>query len=126
MPLVTFDLFAAIDASFFTGILGFHALRINDAITGYGTTSRFLATADCQLIQAFLPDTTLVPPAKMIRRRSAREENRSASVVTGYQGKHMKISVVRKSEGYIWEDCDMADMKSAKYLFSKSMNNFMR
>jgi hypothetical protein len=50
MPLVTFNFFAAIDASFFAGVLSLHALRINDAITGYSTTSRFLATADCQFI----------------------------------------------------------------------------
>lgn len=66
MPLVTFNFFATINSSFFAGVLSFHALCINDAITGYGTASSFLTRKERQLIQAFLPDTTLVPPAKMI------------------------------------------------------------
>ena len=37
VPLMPFNLFTAINSPLFTGVLGFHALRVNDPVTGqYG------------------------------------------------------------------------------------------
>src|SRR5512139_16900 len=74
MTLVPFDLFAAINTALFTGVDGFYALRIKDAIAWLGGTTYLFTAIGDQSIQTFLPNAALVPFAEMIINRLPRRK----------------------------------------------------
>lgn len=41
VPIMSFNLFTAINSPFFAGVLGFHALRVDNPVTGQGGIACF-------------------------------------------------------------------------------------
>lgn len=69
MALTPFDCLASVDAAFFTRVLGFDALRVDDSVTGRYRTRVGLAMERVELIQCRFPDTAFAPSAEMIVNR---------------------------------------------------------